>query len=300
MSDLVLVDVSEGIALITLNRPEASNALSSAMLARLVEHMGQLDARADVDVLILTGAGRAFCAGLDLKEMAASGANIRPGDGRPWPQLAKPLIGAVNGAAVTGGLELALACDFLVASDRARFADTHTRVGLVPFWGMSVLLPQAVGVRVAREMSLTGNFIGADEACRVGLVNRVVPHDELLTVVRALAADIALGRARGHPRAGGRVRRVLRRGSGGPGRRDSDRRGVPRSGYRSCAHRAPSDRPDRASSPASGLTRVLAVTFSKLAAASAVLSTTGAVLSTTGEDGNGDPIRHVRLRRCHH
>ena len=154
------MDVTDGIALVTLNRPEARNALSSDMLSQLVGHMTRLDARADVDVLILTGAGPAFCAGLDLKEMAASGSNIRPADGRPWPELAKPLIGAVNGAAVTGGLELALACDFLIASEQARFADTHTRVGLVPFWGMSVLLPQAVGVRVAREMSLTGNFIG--------------------------------------------------------------------------------------------------------------------------------------------
>jgi enoyl-CoA hydratase len=191
VSDLVLVDVTDRIALITLNRPEARNALSSVMLTQLAERMSQLDAQADVDVMVLTGSGRAFCAGLDLKEMAASGANIRPGDGRPWPQLAKPLIGAINGAAVTGGLELALACDFLIASDQARFADTHTRVGLVPFWGMSVLLPQAVGVRVAREMSLTGNFMGAEEACRVGLVNRVVPAEELLTVARALAADIA-------------------------------------------------------------------------------------------------------------
>lgn len=191
VSDLVLVDVTDRIALITLNRPEARNALSSDMLTQLAERMRQLDAQADVDVLVLTGAGRAFCAGLDLKEMAASGANIRPGDGRPWPQLVKPLIGAINGAAVTGGLELALACDFLIASEQARFADTHTRVGLVPFWGMSVLLPQAVGVRVAREMSLTGNFMTADEACRVGLVNRVVSSDELLTVARALAADIA-------------------------------------------------------------------------------------------------------------
>jgi enoyl-CoA hydratase len=191
VSDLVLVDVTDGIALVTLNRPEARNALSSDMLSQLVGHMTRLDARADVDVLVLTGAGPAFCAGLDLKEMAASGANIRPADGRPWPELAKPLIGAVNGAAVTGGLELALACDFLIASERARFADTHTRVGLVPFWGMSVLLPQAVGVRVAREMSLTGNFMDAEEARRVGLVNRVVPHDDLLPVAMALAADIA-------------------------------------------------------------------------------------------------------------
>ena len=256
MSDLVLVDVTDGIALITLNRPDARNALSSDMLSQLVGHMTRLDARADVDVLVLTGAGPAFCAGLDLKEMAASGANVRPADGRPWPQLAKPLIGAVNGAAVTGGLELALACDFLIASERARFADTHTRVGLVPFWGMSVLLPQAVGVRVAREMSLTGNFIGAEEACRVGLVNRVVPHDELIDVVKALAVDIAVGRACGHTRARGRIRRVLRRGPRGAGRGGPHGRDLPRSGHRSRAHRAPPGGPDRAGPSAGRLNRM--------------------------------------------
>ena len=237
MSDLVLVDVTDGIALVTLNRPEARNALSSDMLSQLVGHMTRLDARADVDVLVLTGAGPAFCAGLDLKEMAASGANIRPADGRPWPELAKPLIGAVNGAAVTGGLELALACDFLIASERARFADTHTRVGLVPFWGMSVLLPQAVGVRVAREMSLTGNFMDAEEARRVGLVNRVVPHDDLLPVAMALAADIASAEpaATRCPRV--RIPEFLRWGTGRTGRGGSPGRGLPRSRHRSGAHR---------------------------------------------------------------
>jgi enoyl-CoA hydratase/carnithine racemase len=191
MAELVTLEVEDRIATIVLNRPEARNALSAAMLAELRGAMESADRSGECDVLVLTGAGPAFCAGLDLKEMAASGSNVRPGAGRPWPHLTKPLIGAVNGPAVTGGLELALTCDFLIASERARFADTHSRVGLVPFWGMSVLLPQAVGVRAAREMSFTGNFIGADEAWRLGLVNRVVPHPELLPVARRLAADVA-------------------------------------------------------------------------------------------------------------
>jgi enoyl-CoA hydratase len=105
--------------------------------------------------------------------------------------MEKPVIGAVNGAAITGGFELALNCDFLVASDRARFGDTHTRVGVMPGWGMTVLLPQAIGVRRAREMSFTGNFLTAEEAFQWGLVNHVVPHEQLLPFTRSLARDIA-------------------------------------------------------------------------------------------------------------
>jgi enoyl-CoA hydratase len=190
MADTVLLQVEEHVALVTLNRPEARNALNSEMLARFAAVMHEVEQSGDVDVVILTGAGRAFCAGLDLKEMAAGSGNLSPGSGRPWPPLTKPLIGAINGAAVTGGLELALACDILIASEAARFADTHTRVGLVPFWGLSVLLPQAVGVRTAREMSLTGNFIDAAEAFRCGLVNRVVGADALMATAHAVAGDI--------------------------------------------------------------------------------------------------------------
>lgn len=101
------------------------------------------------------------------------------------------MIGAVNGAAVTGGLEVALTCDFLVASERARFADTHARVGILPGWGLTVLLPQAVGLRKAKEMSTTGNFVTAEEAWRFGLVNRLVAHDDLLPTAIGLARDIA-------------------------------------------------------------------------------------------------------------
>ena len=197
----VLLDVTDRIATITLNRPEARNALSSEVLQLLPQLMRDADADADVDVLVLTGADPAFCAGLDLKELGSSGGNLGGGSGAdgsanrsgvrgPFPKLTKPLIGAVNGVAVTGGFELALNCDFLVASEHAKFGDTHARVGVMPGWGLTVLLPQAIGVRRAREMSFTGNFMSADEALQWGLVNHVVPHDELLTFTRSIAADI--------------------------------------------------------------------------------------------------------------
>ncbi|MDY7100278.1 MAG: enoyl-CoA hydratase [Actinomycetota bacterium] len=195
--DVVLVEVADRVGTVTLNRPEARNALSSEVLRRLPLVMADLDANDDVDVVVLTGADPAFCAGLDLKELGSTGSNLGAGqaDGRtqrrgPWEPLTKPLIGAVNGVAVTGGFELALNCDFLVASTNARFADTHARVGVMPGWGLTVMLPQAVGVRRARELSTTGNFLDAETALAWGLVNHVVAHDELLAFARKLAADI--------------------------------------------------------------------------------------------------------------
>jgi enoyl-CoA hydratase len=104
--------------------------------------------------------------------------------------MAKPVIGAINGAAVTGGLEFALYCDILIASENARFADTHARVGLLPTWGLSVRLPQKVGVGLARRMSLTGDYLSAADALRAGLVTEVVPHEDLLPAARAVAASI--------------------------------------------------------------------------------------------------------------
>jgi enoyl-CoA hydratase/carnithine racemase len=192
----VLLEVSERIATITLNRPTARNALSSQLLALLSKLMHEADSRDDVDVVILTGADPAFCAGLDLKELGSTAGNLgggSDGSGRsrgPFGKLVKPLIGAINGVAITGGFELALNCDFLVASDRAKFGDTHTRVGVMPGWGLTVLLPQAIGVRRAREMSFTGNFMTADEALHFGLVNHVVAHEQLLAFTRAIATDI--------------------------------------------------------------------------------------------------------------
>ncbi|MDO8392356.1 MAG: enoyl-CoA hydratase [Actinomycetota bacterium] len=198
---VVLYAVSERIATITLNRPEARNALSSEVLRALPRAMREADADDDVDVIILTGADPAFCAGLDLRELGSTAGNLGAtgADGKPnadgvrgpFPRVRKPLIGAVNGVAVTGGFELALNCDFLIASDRAKFGDTHARVGVMPGWGLTVLLPQAIGVRRAREMSFTGNFLLADEALAVGLVNHVVPHDELIPFTRQIARDIS-------------------------------------------------------------------------------------------------------------
>lgn len=201
MDSQVELDVSDRIATITLNRPEARNALTSDMLGLLPRLLEMADKDDDVDVLVLTGADPAFCAGLDLDELASrDGKLLGSGSGDPTssrhrsrgplPKLTKPLIGAINGAAVTGGFELALNCDFLVASERAKFGDTHSRVGVMPSWGLTVLLPQALGVRRAREMSFSGNFLDAAEALNLRLVNHVVPHGELIAFTRSLAADI--------------------------------------------------------------------------------------------------------------
>jgi enoyl-CoA hydratase len=190
------VEVDGAVAVVTLNRPEARNALSSELLSRLRQAMADLGSDEDVGAVILTGTDPAFCAGLDLKELSAGGRLLDDGAGElppnsPWKPLCKPLIGAVNGVAVTGGLELALNCDFLVASERAAFADTHARVGIMPGWGLSVLLPQRVGFAFARRMSFTGDFVRAADALRAGLVTEVVAHDELMPTARRLAETIA-------------------------------------------------------------------------------------------------------------
>ncbi|SDC20968.1 enoyl-CoA hydratase [Geodermatophilus telluris] len=207
--DVVLVERDGPVATVTLHRPAVRNALSPGLLARLREAMAALDADDAVGAVVLTGADPAFCAGLDLRELGSGGIDPSAGgdEGRPswqpWARLSTPVVGAVNGAAVTGGLELALHCDVLVASERARFADTHARVGVLPGWGLTVLLPLAVGRGLARRMSLTGDHLSAAEALRAGLVTEVVPHAELLPTAHRLAATIA-----GNDRAA--VRRLLR------------------------------------------------------------------------------------------
>jgi enoyl-CoA hydratase len=205
-TDDVLLSVQDHIATVTLNRPEARNALNRSVIRGLRFAMAQADADDEVRAIILTGTDPAFCAGVDLKELASGNSGVintgntentsesRPETGviaPPWNPTTKPVIGAVNGVAITGGFELALQCDFLVASERAAFGDTHARVGILPGWGLSVLLPQAIGLRRAIEMSLTGNFLGATEALQLGLVNHVTEHDQLLPTARKLATDIA-------------------------------------------------------------------------------------------------------------
>ena len=198
--NVVLVDVADRVATITLNRPDQRNALNRDVRRALPEAITNCDADDAVDVMILTGADPAFCAGVDLKEFGGGQVQdgegfAHVGDGRTsfrgaLPPHIKPLIGAVNGVAVTGGFEVALNCDFLIGSDRARFSDTHARVGVMPGWGLTVLLAQRIGIARAKQMSFTGNYIDARTALEWGLLNHVVPHDELLPFCRKLAADI--------------------------------------------------------------------------------------------------------------
>lgn len=195
-SEIVLVDVVDRVATVTLNRPEARNALNAELIATVRARLHACDTAQDVDVMILTGTDPVFCAGLDLAYLAdrmerEAGSEPVIFPDHPVPPHAKPIIGAINGAAVTGGLEVALGCDFLVASERARFADTHARVGVVPGWRMSVQLPEAIGYRRAKEMSASGNFVDAQTALTWGLVNHVVPHEELLPFCQKLGTDIA-------------------------------------------------------------------------------------------------------------
>jgi len=188
VTDVLLIDTTDRVRTLTLNRPKSRNALSYELRDAFYGALRQAEADPDVDVVILTGADPVFCAGLDLKELG-EGADL-PDISPKWPNMTKPVIGAINGAAVTGGLELALYCDILIASENAKFADTHARVGLLPTWGLSVRLPQKAGVGLARRMSLTGDYLSAAEALRAGLVTEVVPHDELLPTARRVAASI--------------------------------------------------------------------------------------------------------------
>ena len=199
MSNVVLSEKSESIATLTLNRPEALNALSAELRRELVTAFRQVGEDRDVGVVILTGRGRAFSAGIDLKELGGE-AGASPIESEEMSSAVdivgamhacpQPIIGAINGFAVTGGFEVALACDLLVASTAARFADTHARVGILPGWGLSQKLPRLIGIQRAKEHSLTGNYLAADKAEAWGLVNRGGAPEELLAVARSLAKDM--------------------------------------------------------------------------------------------------------------
>lgn len=189
---VVLLEKADNIAVVTLNRPEKLNALNRDLRREFCRTMQQLRTDREVGCVIITGAGRAFCAGLDLKEL--SNDSLREQSNVNFVSVIEdmdvPVIAAVNGFAVTGGFELALACDMMIAADTAQFADTHARVGVMPGGGMTARLPRAVGIRKARELSLTGNYLSAADAERMGLVNRVVPRDQLIKTARELAGQI--------------------------------------------------------------------------------------------------------------
>ena len=213
-NDLILVDKNQGVATVTMNRPNALNALSGELRQAIVETFHHLRDDAETEVIILTGAGRAFTVGLDLKEL---GGEVVPSKedaikdtdvGKAVVQVGKPVIGAVNGFAITGGFEIALMCDFIIASTNARFADTHARVGVVPGWGLSQRLPRLIGINRAKELSLTGNFLDAETARDWGLVNRVVSDEALLPTCQQLAMDITST----EPVTRGEIRRIMDEG----------------------------------------------------------------------------------------
>ena len=194
---LIMLDKSDGVATITLNRPEAMNALSRPLRTEFCEACEDVRNDKTVHALIVTGSGeRAFTAGLDLKELGKSGlgpANDRDASTNPVFALTEmpiPVIGAINGVAITGGFELALACDIRIASINARFADTHARVGITPGWGLSQKLSRFIGLSRACELSFTGQFLDAQTACDWGLVNRVYQPDELMPAALDLAHDM--------------------------------------------------------------------------------------------------------------
>lgn len=193
---LVLSDDAGPVRVLTMNRPEARNALNSNLIEVLFAALCEADADPSVRAVVLTGADPAFCAGIDLKQAQREGSayfdRYRSHNCiTRVAEMATPVIGAINGPVFTGGLEMALGCDFLIASQRAVFADTHARVGILPGGGMTARLPQLVGAAMARRLSMTGEVVDAARAERIGLVTEVVPHDQLLPRAVDLAGQIA-------------------------------------------------------------------------------------------------------------
>ncbi|WP_109464565.1 enoyl-CoA hydratase [Albibacillus kandeliae] len=195
---LVLIERYGPVAELTLNRPDRLNAMNGALIDALIRAVRQLGSDEDVRAIVLTGAGRAFSAGCDLSDLsrlqdAGTALDWQGGEGlatvmRTCPV---PVIAAVNGLAVQGGLALAMLCDFMIASDTATFAELSARLGISPGWGLSQMLPRLIGLNRARQMSLTGEYIDADTARDWGLVNEVLPPHLLMARARELAGRIA-------------------------------------------------------------------------------------------------------------
>ena len=200
MSDpVLLVERETAVATVTLNRPNQMNALNAELRIALGDALAELEADPEIRAVVLTGAGRAFCAGMDLKEIGGGSEGqtgyelsvagqdaMRAG----FENFSGPVIAAVNGAAATAGFEMALACDIIFVAKGAKFLDTHARVGIVPGWGLSQRLPRIIGINRAKEVSLSGNALTAELAYEWGLANRVCEAETLLQEAKALALDI--------------------------------------------------------------------------------------------------------------
>nr|WP_321468599.1 enoyl-CoA hydratase-related protein [uncultured Desulfobulbus sp.] len=195
----ILIETNEGVATVTINRPKALNALNGATIGELSQCFQEMENDPEVRAVILTGTGsKAFVAGADIAEMLAFDPVAARGFARAGQQLfsliealSKPVIAAVGGFALGGGCELAMACDIRLASDNAKFGQPEINLGTIPGFAGTQRLPRLVGKGRAKELLLTGDVIDAQEACRIGLVNRVVPQEELVAASRALAAKIA-------------------------------------------------------------------------------------------------------------
>jgi enoyl-CoA hydratase/carnithine racemase len=190
----ILRQDSAGLCTLTLNRPDKLNALDTRAFDELDGHLAELEARADeIGCVVIAAAGRAFCAGADLRAMGlrADGSPVdpafKPGVIDRLAALPQPVIAAVHGACLTGGLELVLACDFIVADGSATFADTHGKWGLVSAWGMTQRLPRRIGIPAARRMMMTGQPVDAARAMAIGLVDELAPVGGLDAATRALA-----------------------------------------------------------------------------------------------------------------
>ena len=202
--ETLLLEVSEGVATLTLHRPESLNAFSTPMQRELAQVIGDLARDEAVRSVVLTGAGRAFCAGGDMDEMEQASASTPLADRNklrrmltevfmPLVRLEKPVVAAVHGAAVGSGMNLALAADMIVASDTARFSQAFIKVGLVPDTGGLYLLSRLVGMNRAKDLCFTGRMLSATEALAMGLVNQVVSPEQLMPVARSLALGLAQG-----------------------------------------------------------------------------------------------------------
>ena len=192
--ELVRRDDRDGVATLTLNRPDKLNALTPGSFIALRGHLDGIADDESVDCVVIQGAGRSFCAGHDLQSIAsgerAPSRHYEPETIDALEGLPQPTIAKLHGHCFTGGLELALACDLLIAAESTKLGDTHGQWGLVPVWGMSVRLPERVGRSTAKELMFTSRRVDGAEARRLGLVDRVVPDDQLDSAVAELAAEI--------------------------------------------------------------------------------------------------------------
>ena len=190
----IILEKEENIAIVTFNRPEAMNVLNNQTRAEFTEAIAGVAADDEIKVLILTGSGKAFVAGSDIKEFSQTTPYVAHSIsrlGEMVEKLEKPVIAAVNGFCLGGGCEIAMGCDIVIASEKAKFGQTEINIGIIPGGGGTQRLPRLIGVCKAKELIYTGDIISAEQADRLGLVNRVVPMDELMPAAKELAKRIA-------------------------------------------------------------------------------------------------------------